>query len=316
MNKQARWRANKATEGPNRLAEENAQKARSPADSMVVQADSIKEIVLQLVHKMRSPVHIAALSVEYKRATGRSMKADHKGGMLRFIREICASELLVTGEGNDTFVRPSTPASRTAHWLRERVTSCGPILVSMLGRMYHEEFGRHFSDDCGEGVNRFLKRHFEREFTFEAQKGQVCACPCPALQFRRDEPIMAARPDRHRCSPPVLSHLRSHCHKEVLVELTHRGDPRASISDPRKRRTVKEVSAMAAHGSLMEQGSGAHAYRDAGRRVLIVGEVSHPASKPEPPIPSLQTRATLSPPCARLTSRGRLRCWMAHPDRS
>eukprot|EP00966_Prymnesium_polylepis_P060742 1409108-Prymnesium_polylepis.1 len=43
----------------------------------------------------------------------------------------------------------------------------------MLGRMYHEEFGRHFSDACGEGVNKFLKRHFEQEFSFEPQKGQV-----------------------------------------------------------------------------------------------------------------------------------------------
>ena len=142
--------------------------------------DGPKAAVLQLVRTMKPPVHIAALSVAYKNKTGHTMKQDYKGGMLRFLRDVCANELVVLGEGNDSFVRVATPASRTSQWLRERVTTCGPILVSMLGRMFHEEFGRHFSDEVGEGVNKFLRKHFEQEFAFEAQKGQVCRAAATA----------------------------------------------------------------------------------------------------------------------------------------
>ena len=134
---------------------------------------SLKETVLEVVRALKSPVHIAALSVAYKNKRGHSMKQGYKGGMLKFIHDVCADDLIVTGEGNDTFVRVATPVNRTMQWLRERVTTCGPILVSMLGRMFREEFGRHFSDECGEGISKFLKRHFEQEFKFEPQKGQA-----------------------------------------------------------------------------------------------------------------------------------------------
>ncbi|KAL3902321.1 MAG: hypothetical protein SGPRY_012114, partial [Prymnesium sp.] len=36
-------------------------------------------------------------------------------------------------------------------WIRSTVASCGPILVSMLGRLFHEQFGHPFADEWSEG---------------------------------------------------------------------------------------------------------------------------------------------------------------------
>ena len=175
--------------------------ADTEAEPTPASASGPKAVVLQLVRTMKRPVHIAALSVGYKNKTGRTMKQDHKGGMLRFLRDVCANDLVVLGEGNDSFVRVATPASRTSQWLRERVTTCGPILISMLGRMFHEEFGRHFSDEVGEGVNRFLRKHFEQEFVFEAQKGQVRR----RRRRRRRRESAAPGGGRHSFSTPSLN---------------------------------------------------------------------------------------------------------------
>lgn len=149
-------------------------------------AEAARALVVELARSLRAPVHIAALSVAYKQRTGHSIKQDYKPGMLRFVKEVCADSLLTMGEGNDTFVRLATPVARNVQWVRDKVTGCGPILVSMLGRMYHEEFGSQFQDSCGEGLNKFLKRHFEHEFSFEVQKGQVRTCRLTSASRRYD----------------------------------------------------------------------------------------------------------------------------------
>lgn len=147
-----------------------------PADVLVEPPsgpDALKQLVVQLVREaVKKPVHIAVLSVAYKAKTGRSMKKDYKGGMLKYVRECCADEFVLMGEGNDTFLRLATPAARTMQWVRTCVLEGGPILVSMIGRLFHEAHGRHFNEDFPEGINRFLRNRFEQEFIFEEVKGE------------------------------------------------------------------------------------------------------------------------------------------------
>ncbi|KAL1503737.1 hypothetical protein AB1Y20_012208 [Prymnesium parvum] len=213
-----------------------------------------KAEVLALVRKMKAPVHVAALSVAYKMKTGRSMKQDHKGGMLRFLREACADELVTSGEGNDTFVFLATPTTRARQWLRTKVRAYGPILVSMLGRMFHEEFGRAFSEECGEGVSKFLRRHCESEFRLEVQKGQE-----------------------------VLVDLR--CRSDPRAFLS---DKSKKLKPP-----PKEEEDGARVEGLLALGGGT-AYRDPSRRVLLVGEAdfSFAAALLSPSRPAAELTAT------------------------
>jgi hypothetical protein len=101
--------------------------------------DGLRKVVLELIAQAaRPPVHVAALSLAYKQRTGHSIKVDYRGGMLAFMRAELAAETVLLGEGNDSFVRMATPIARTVQWLRNCVATNGPILVSMVGRMYHE----------------------------------------------------------------------------------------------------------------------------------------------------------------------------------
>jgi len=76
------------------------------------------------------------------------------------------------GTGNDTFVRLATPTARAVHWVRQTVRELGPILVSMVGRLYHKAHGTHFTHDFPQGVTKFLSQHLQDELDFEEQKGQ------------------------------------------------------------------------------------------------------------------------------------------------
>ena len=76
------------------------------------------------------------------------------------------------GTGNDTFVRLATPTAKAIHWVRRTVRELGPILVSMVGRLYHTEHGTHFTHDFPQGVSKFLAQHLKDELEFEEQKGQ------------------------------------------------------------------------------------------------------------------------------------------------
>ena len=164
--------------------EENDRKNKKETQKMrkarknAVQTDDQKaavgpqEHVIALLKKMKPPVHVAALSVAYKQVTGKKMKEDHKGGMLNFLRNKLSDEVLLMGTGNDTFVRLSTPTAKAVHWVRKTVRELGPILVSMVGRLYHKEHDRHFTHDFPCGVTKFLQQHLKDELAFEEQKGQ------------------------------------------------------------------------------------------------------------------------------------------------
>ena len=64
------------------------------------------------------------------------------------------------------------PAAAAEAWVRACVAENGPILASMVGRLYREAHGRHFADACGVTLNRFLRGRLAAELEFEAQKGQ------------------------------------------------------------------------------------------------------------------------------------------------
>ena len=95
---------------------------------------ALRATVLELIAQAaRPPAHVAALSLAYKQRTGRSIKLDFKGGMLKFIRAELASETVVMGEGNDSFVRVATPTTRAMQWrpagegaLPDRMVAQGP----------------------------------------------------------------------------------------------------------------------------------------------------------------------------------------------
>ena len=67
---------------------------------------------------------------------------------------------------------PPDPAAAAEAWVRACVAENGPILASMVGRLYREAHGRHFADACGVTLNRFLRGRLASELEFEAQKGQ------------------------------------------------------------------------------------------------------------------------------------------------
>ena len=47
----------------------------------------------------------------------------------------------------------------------------GPILVSMIGRMYREKHGAYFNEKLGTCLTKFLQQHAQR-FAFNWLKGQ------------------------------------------------------------------------------------------------------------------------------------------------
>ena len=118
----------------------DAKRKKSAADTAAVTPFmSPREAVLALLEAMRAPAHVAVLSLAYKKKTGRAIKDDHRhGGMLNFLRTELKEEVLLVGSGNDSFAQLATPSARATHWLRECVRENGPLLVSMLGRLYHE----------------------------------------------------------------------------------------------------------------------------------------------------------------------------------
>ena len=120
-------------------------------------AADLRRTVLDMLASLKPPVHVAALSMQYKQRTGRAMKGDYQGGMLKFLKAECADAVVLAGEGNDTFVRVATPTSVAVAWVRECVSRNGPILASMVGRLYHEAHGQLFSAAFPEGFGTGIK---------------------------------------------------------------------------------------------------------------------------------------------------------------
>ena len=58
---------------------------------------------------------------------------------------------------------PPDPAAAAEAWVRACVAANGPILASMVGRLYREAHGRHFADACGVTLNRFLRGRLAAE---------------------------------------------------------------------------------------------------------------------------------------------------------
>ena len=57
------------------------------------------------------------------------------------------------------------------------------------------------------------------------------------------------------------------------MELRHRGDPRSFVAADSKKKLKPGEQAAGVRGLLAAEGGGSRAYRDAARRVLVVGEV-------------------------------------------
>jgi 25S rRNA (uracil2634-N3)-methyltransferase len=55
--------------------------------------------------------------------------------------------------------------------LQDVVKEFGPILVSMIGRMFREKHGVHFADKHGTSLTKFLQQH-RKHFVFTLLKGQ------------------------------------------------------------------------------------------------------------------------------------------------
>ena len=145
--------------------------------SVVIMSDgdsvgALRETVLSLLRTLKPPVHIAQLSMMYAKKVGHSIKQDHKGGMLRFVKDVLQADVVIMGEGNDSFLHPATPATRATQWIRECVSTNGPILVSMVGRLYHEAHGVHFNEALSTPITRFMHEKMSNELSFETQKGQ------------------------------------------------------------------------------------------------------------------------------------------------
>ena len=132
----------------------------------------MRTTVLDLLRTLKPPVHLATLSTAYKQRMGRSMKADAKMSVLHYVREKLTEDVVIEGAGNDTFMRVATPTTRTSAWVRACIHTNGPILASMVGRLYREAHGEPFAEKFPEGVGRFMRKHLVDELTFEAQKGQ------------------------------------------------------------------------------------------------------------------------------------------------
>ena len=77
------------------------------------------------------------------------------------------------GSGNDSFAQLATPSNRAVHWLRECVRDNGPLLISMVGRLFHEAHGKHFGEAFPQSsLTAFLQSRLGKELSFETQKGQ------------------------------------------------------------------------------------------------------------------------------------------------
>ena len=165
----AKWESFKTSSVKRNLSHEDIEtltgmSTLSPSD--------LKETVVSLLRGLKPPVHIAALSMAYAKQQGRSIKLDYKGGMLKYVKAELPDAVVVMGEGNDTFLRLATPQARAAQWVRQCVETHGPILASMIGRLYHETHGRHFGESFSEGLGKFMRAHLADALTFEPQKGQ------------------------------------------------------------------------------------------------------------------------------------------------
>ena len=138
-----------------------------------------RALVLDALRSLKPPVHIAALAQAFKAKSGRNIKEAYKGGMLRFVKLELADEVVLMGEGNDAFVRLATPTTRAASWVRECVQANGPILASMVGRLYHEATGTAFNTalpDAG-GIIKYMRNQLADDLSFEAQKVSIDFCP-------------------------------------------------------------------------------------------------------------------------------------------
>lgn len=76
-----------------RQKERKARKAQEGMTEEERAAAGPKEHVMALLKKMKPPVHVAALSVAFKHATGEKMAKVHKGGMLRFLKDELQDEV-------------------------------------------------------------------------------------------------------------------------------------------------------------------------------------------------------------------------------
>ena len=94
--------------------------------------DDVRATVLEILKSLKPPVHIAALSIQYAQRKGHSVKLDYKGGMLKFVRAELAEDVVIMGEGNDTFLRVASPTTRAAQWVRDCIGNNGPILALSL----------------------------------------------------------------------------------------------------------------------------------------------------------------------------------------
>ena len=168
-------RAELAKEKRRKKFKNDGKKKKTAAEAAAVTPFmSPRDAVLALLEAMQAPQHVAVLSLAYKKKTGRAIKDDHRhGGMLNFIRTELKDEVLLVGSGNDSFAQLATPSTRAVHWLRECVRDNGPVLISMVGRLFHEAHGKHFGEVIEKStLTAFLQSRLGKELTYEAQKGQ------------------------------------------------------------------------------------------------------------------------------------------------
>jgi hypothetical protein len=75
-----------------------------------------------------------------------SIKTEHKKGMLDFIKTHMEGTFVLTGEHNDTFVALGNKLSGAKRWIHQTVAEHGPILLSMIGRLYREQTKQDFKE--------------------------------------------------------------------------------------------------------------------------------------------------------------------------
>eukprot|EP00854_Cymbomonas_tetramitiformis_P007050 gene7050-8407_t len=138
--------------------------------------EDISELIITIVKNppegVKPPIHVAQVAQLFKKKTGKQIKEYHKYGMLNFISKHLTSELIVLGEGKDAFVRLATPTAVAIHWIRICVFEHGPILISMIGRLYREEHDKHFNEGFPMGLTKFVQEYLSKEMSLENQKGQ------------------------------------------------------------------------------------------------------------------------------------------------
>eukprot|EP00242_Pyramimonas_sp_CCMP2087_P012169 CAMPEP_0198214302 /NCGR_PEP_ID=MMETSP1445-20131203/40406_1 /TAXON_ID=36898 /ORGANISM="Pyramimonas sp., Strain CCMP2087" /LENGTH=149 /DNA_ID=CAMNT_0043889435 /DNA_START=164 /DNA_END=610 /DNA_ORIENTATION=+ len=145
---------------------------------MSADLEVVKEIVKELVKVQQKPVHIAKLSQLYRFKVEHSIKTEHKKGMLDFIKTHMEGTFVLTGEHNDTFVALGNKLSGAKRWIHQTVAEHGPILLSMIGRLYREQTKQDFKEVFNIGLTKFLEQHFKQEFTFEVLKGSELLVDC------------------------------------------------------------------------------------------------------------------------------------------